>query len=536
MRAFPAVALVVAALAAASCNSTAPAPPSIIHGTLRYADVQDPGGLNPLLRARQAGSDLDALVYGYFFELDDRLRFVPDLATAVPTYANGGISKDGLTLTYQLRHGVRWQDGAPFTSADVVFTTHAILDPKNDVATRAGWDDIASVDAAGPYAVRFHLKKIYAPAIATFFCESGLYPVLPAHLLAKATDLSRAPFDQRPVGTGPFAVTRYVPGASVELVANPTYWRGRPKLDRIVFTVAAQAAIVDGLRAHTIDAWFHPPAPTIEALRAIPGDRVVTGPSLIYTHLDLNEKDPLFDDPRVRKAIDYALDKHAIAALADGLAEPEAADSSPLSWAFDSHVAPFPFDLARSRAMLADAGFTAGPDGMLRKQDKPLEFTITAAVGAPTSEAIEALIRTQLRKVGIAVAVKNYPSSTLFAPFADGGVLYRGDYDAALFSWVAGADPDDSAEYMCDEIPPAGQNDLYWCDDALDAAERGALSTYDRATRKRYYAAVQSELASQSVSIFLFFNRQVFVTTDALRGFAPAPSTTSSWNAWEWST
>jgi ABC-type transport system substrate-binding protein len=88
---------------------------------------------------------------------------------------------------------------------------------------------------------------------------------------------------------------------------------------------------------------------------------------------------------------------------------------------------------------------------------------------------------------------------------------------------------------MCDEIPPVGQNDLYWCDDRLDAAERGALSTYDRSVRKRYYAITQDELASQSVTIFLYFARQVFVTSPDLRGFVPAPATSSNWNTWEWS-
>jgi peptide/nickel transport system substrate-binding protein len=531
----------LAALAAAGCaHAGGPgAGPlrSSVPGTLRYADLQDIQNLNPLLRAQAAGTDLDMFVYGFFFNLDDKMRFVPELATEVPTYANGGISKDGLTITYELRRGVKWQDGAPFTAADVVFTTRAILNPKNDVASRTGWDDIASVEAIGDGEVRFKLKKIYAPAVATFFCESGLYPVLPAHLLAKYPDINHVPFDGAPVGTGPFKFVRRTGADSIELAANPLYWRGRPRLDRVEYEHAPdEATIVAQLRSHRIDAWFRAPSDAYRQLEAIPDIRVQTAPSLAYTHLDLDQKDPLFDDVRVRRAIDYAIDKQAIIeGPAMGLGDPAAADVSPLSWAYEPRVERYPYDPARSRALFADAGWKPGPDGVLRKDGKPFAFAITAVSGAPTSVAIEEALIGQLRAVGAAASMKNVTGDRLFAPFEDGGVLYHGDYDAALFAWVAGVDPDDSSEYMCDEIPPAGQNDVYWCDDALDAAERGALSTYDQPTRRRYYAATQEELASQAATIFLYFNRQVFATSPALHGFVPAPAVTSNWNTWEWS-
>ncbi|MBV8264660.1 MAG: peptide ABC transporter substrate-binding protein, partial [Candidatus Eremiobacteraeota bacterium] len=84
-------------------------------------------------------------IFGLFFNLDDKVHYVPELATVVPTQQNGGISKDGLTITYHLRHGVKWQDGAPFTSHDVVFTVSAILNPKNNLQSRNGWDQIKNV-------------------------------------------------------------------------------------------------------------------------------------------------------------------------------------------------------------------------------------------------------------------------------------------------------------------------------------------------------------------------------------------------------
>jgi len=232
-----------------------------IPGTLRYGDIEDPVGLNPLLRLQAVGTDLDMFIFGFFFNVDDKLNYVPELATEVPTLKNGGISKDGLTITYHLRRGVKWHDRQPFTSRDVVFTTNAILNPKNNLQSRNGWDQIKSIEAVGPYEVRFHLNKIYAPAIATFFCETGEYPVLPAHLLEQYPDINHVPFNSNPVGTGPFKFVKWVHGDRIELVANDQYWRGRPKLQRIIFKIIPKdTTIVVQLKTHEIDAWFRAPA------------------------------------------------------------------------------------------------------------------------------------------------------------------------------------------------------------------------------------------------------------------------------------
>ncbi|HEY7994305.1 MAG TPA: peptide ABC transporter substrate-binding protein [Candidatus Eremiobacteraceae bacterium] len=538
----PRLALLAAALAAAAgCSSSAPSgSPSSTTATapghiLRLVTVGDIDGLNPLLRSQALGTDIDLLVYGYFFELDDKMRYVPDLATEVPSRENGGVSADGLTLTYHLRSGVKWQDGTPFTARDVVFTANAIVRSKSAISSPSGWDDIARVEAIGDDEVRFHLKKLYAPAISTFFCESGLYPVLPAHVLEKYSDITRAPFDH-PIGTGPFRLVRWKRGESIELQANAAYWRGRPKLDDIeYFEAPSTDAAVSILDDGNADGWLRAPAGLYEKLKGLRGFNVESSPTLSYTHLDLNQENRTLDDPRVRKAISLAIDRDALAAKVPGAgADAAYADISPLSWAYEKGKQPKP-DPARARALLRAAGWLAAPGNTLRKGRQTLAFTLSTASDSSTAQAIETLLQQELRGVGIETTIKDYPSDQLLAPYGAGGVVFAGKYDAALFSWTAGADPDDSAEYMCDQIPPKGQNDLYWCDDKLDAAERGALSTYDRTVRKRYYAVTQNELASQAATIVLYFERQASVTPADMRGFAPAPSTSNNWNSWEWS-
>jgi len=517
---------------------TGQATSSTIPGTLRYADISDPNSMNPLLRLEAVSTDLDMLIYGFFFNLDDKMQYIPELALEVPSYQNGGISRDGLTLTYHLRHGVKWHDGYPFTAHDVVFTTNAILNPANNLQARSGWDQIARVEAPDDYTVRFHLKKVYGAAISTYFAEGGLYPVLPAHLLEKYHDINHVAFNTNPIGTGPFKFVKWVRGDHIELVANPKYWRGPPKLQHIIYKIIPKdTTILVQLQTHEIDAWFRAPSNLYTQFQKLQGYKVELTPSLVYSHMDLNMKNPLFSDVRVRQAINYAIDKQRIVQdVSHSVNQLGYSVESPLSWAYNPNVRHYDYDPAKARQLLAQAGWQAGPDGVLVKNGQRLAFNMSAVAGGSTGEATESLVQQNLRNVGIETKVKNYPADLFFAGIQQGGILQAGKYDMAFFAWVAGSDPSgEDSIYSCDWIPPAGQNNLYWCDQTLTRAEKNALATYDETQRKRWYWVAQSEIAEQSPTIIMYFQRQIFITANNFHGFRPAPATSSNWNSWEWS-
>lgn len=162
------------------------------HGTLRMATSLGPNTLNPFLSTQQVEALVQAFALDPLIATDEKGRDVPILAAAVPTLENGGISRDGLTITYKLRHNVRWQDGAPFTSRDVAFSYRAIMNPATTVSTRHGYDEVARVDTPDAYTAVFRLKRPFAPAVHTFFAHSDApYYILPAHLLEKYHDLNR---------------------------------------------------------------------------------------------------------------------------------------------------------------------------------------------------------------------------------------------------------------------------------------------------------------------------------------------------------
>ena len=183
-------ALLAAALLLASCSkggaggaSGAGAPAN--GGTLRVALWAEPTSLNPLLATNTAENFVASLAFDLLVTIDDKGNEVPDLAAVVPTPQNGGISKDGRTITYHLRRNVKWQDGAPFTSADVKFSWQAVMNPNNNVVERRGYDQVKSVDTPDPYTVVFHLKAPFAPFVDTVFGESDdPFRVVPKHILA----------------------------------------------------------------------------------------------------------------------------------------------------------------------------------------------------------------------------------------------------------------------------------------------------------------------------------------------------------------
>src|SRR5579862_7735144 len=197
---------------------------------LRIGISTEPNSLSPLLALNDYEQFVDRLIFDVLVTVDaGGRRLVPRLATQVPTLANGGISKDGLTITYHLRRNVRWHDGVPFTSKDVVFSWHAVLNPANNVLSRRGYDQVASMATPDDYTVVMHMKRLYAPAIDTIFGESDTpFCILPAHLLAQYPNLNQVPFNAAPVGTGPFKFARWLRSDRIVLTANASYFRGAP--------------------------------------------------------------------------------------------------------------------------------------------------------------------------------------------------------------------------------------------------------------------------------------------------------------------
>jgi len=502
-------------------------------GVLRFATGRF-DTLNTVVSAGGSSIYLSYLWGAYLFIADDKMNIVPELATEIPTQANGGISRDGLTITYHLRHGVTWHDGAPFSADDVVFTWHAIMNPKNNVITRLGYDKIASMTAVDPYTVRVTLKEPFAPAVASFFGPGEVpYIILPKHILGDLPDINRAPYNIKPVGTGPFIVDSYDSETGVMLSANPHYWRGRPKLRGIDFRIIPNSnTTLVMLRSNELDVAVVSDSHAHE-LSQDPGIVIVGEPAPQNAFLSINTQRPPFDDVRVRRAIAMAVDRtffvHAfqydVGSVANG-------DEPPFYWAYNPAVRMPAYDPARARQLLEEAGWHLDPStGDRVKNGKRLSLVFTYISERDPDSRFSAIFQNTLRDIGVAVDIKTYPYNVFYNPKSEGGILDGGKFDVASSGWVLGADPDEATLWMCDQYPPQGFNWSFFCDPRIDALERIALTTYDQQKRKQAYWKIQELLAQDVPAIFLSWVDLLYATRDDVHDFHPGEN---FWGSWNW--
>ncbi len=526
-------ALVLLAAALSGCtrahsNSNGARNSWTIPDVLRIAQREDPDNLNPLLGTEVVVVDLAAFWGAWLFRWSDRSELVPELATVEPTQTNGGISRDGLRITYHLRRNVRWQDGAPFTADDVIYTWQQMLNPRNMIVSRVGYDVIARIERVDAYTIVVHLKRPFAPFVNTFFGPANhANVILPKHLLARYPDINHVAYNGLPVGTGPFRIVAYDRNARIEMVGNDKYWRGPPRLRRIDFRIVeSDETMLTELASHDIDAFYRAPASLAPELRGIPGTRLVMTPLDRFTDVGLNASVPGLSDVRVRRALAYAIDRRAlIEKVMHGVALPGDSLHPSFSWSYNPDVARYPYDPRRAATMLAQAGWPAGR----------LHLTLVSFTGSSSMTAAEELLQAQWSRAGVLVTIKNFPSGKLYATLGAGGIEQAGKFDASLENWENGSDPDDSILVMCTMAPPAGWNIYHFCSRELDEAERTALSTYDRAIRATAYRRVQRIVSEQLPFIVLWYEVQVAAINTDFHGYRPAQAVTPFWNVWEWS-
>ncbi len=498
----------------------------------------EPDTLNPMLTDIADVDSLSHLYMSLLLETDDKGRLIPEIATRVPTQQNGDISRDGKTVTYHLRSNVRWQDGAPLTTRDVVFSAHAVLNPANNVATRVGYNDIASIRATNDTTLVVKLRKSFAPFIAYFFAPQNTPAILPAHLLSRYKSLNTVSYNQAPIGSGPYRVVKWRHGDSITFAANPLYWRGKPHIATMTYRIIADPNTrLQQLRTGEISAYFDVDPQLLPQVRAIPEVRVALTPVNDLHVLRFNVRDPILQDVSVRRAIALAIDRpQLLEGATHGSGIIVDADQPQNGWAYDSDIPSIAFNPAAARSALDVAGWKLAPSGMRAKAGKPLALTLAISPqiinGSPL---VASIVQENLRNVGIAVTIKSIPSTMMYAPAAAGGVMASGHFQLAYDAWwTQGPDPEDTWNFACDQMPPNGQNFSRWCDPKANVAMYAADATYGQAQRKADYDIVQQEIVSELPVFTLWQVRMPDAYNEHLHGVKPSPFGSEFWNAWSW--
>jgi len=502
--------------------------------TLRIADIAEPDHLNPLLSTMDLVYDLDSLVFSFLIVANQQGKLVGDLATEVPTLRNGDISKDGRTYIYRLRHGVRWHDGAPFTSRDVKFSWLAVINPNNNTLHREGYDRIARVDTPDDYTVVLHLKERYPPLVTKFFTplQEGVKGILPAHLLAGLHDINQIPFNAHPIGTGPFKFESWERGRRIVLIRNDLYFKGRPRLEKIIFDVVPDDnEILNEVKVHDVDLVTSPPATLYDQYKGLSDVAVSLAPWNAQNILILNQRRPQLRDLAVRKAIALAIDYQGIISKIEHGVGTLAHDILPDVAIGYTENAPYAYDPAAARALLDRSGWRVGPDGTRQKGDQRLDFVIHISAGSANGRLIATYLQQSLRAVGINLAIKMYLYSVIFS---HEGPLYTFKYDLADYSLTLPYDPDNLFYYGCAYWFPKGENIYGYCDRAFDRYEEAGLETDDPVARAKLYHEAEVEFHNTVGVIPLYNVRRVIVRNPDLKNFSTAPASAPWWNAWQW--
>ncbi|MDQ2663693.1 MAG: peptide ABC transporter substrate-binding protein [Candidatus Eremiobacteraeota bacterium] len=507
-------------------------------GVLRIAIQQDVKNLNPLLASNTTDGMISRLMFEPLVSGDDKGNPVPMLATVVPDTTNGGIGKDGLTVTYHLRKDVKWSDGVGFTSKDVKFSWQAVMNPNNNIISRHGYDMISGIDTPDDYTAVIHLKQKFAPFVNTFFAESDQpMPVVPSHILSSYPNLNQIPFNTAPtVGDGPFVFSKWAHGDRIELAANPHFFMGKPKLDKVILRVIPdENTSVNLLRTHDVDWMFQASTNTYPRVKDIAGTHLYFVNVNGYEDVQLNVQRPLLQDVRVRQAVAYATDKQRlIDTLTFGTQKAAIEDQPNVFGWYDPTVKDYPHDLVKAKQLLAQAGWSPGPDGIMQKGGKKLALQLVSNNSNVTRRQGTVQFQAMMKSAGIEVDVKYYPGDILFAPVGEGGILQGGKFDLSWAGWYAGVDPDDSSQLTCVNVAPKGYNYSRYCVPKMESAQKAALETYDAGARKKPYSDIQHLLHADVPEIYFWYIRQMQPISNDFKGFDPNP-VTESWNAWQWS-
>ena len=475
-------------------------------GVLRIAIIGDVT-LNPFTQPQQLPTSqvLKVAFSGLTRYRPGDLEPVPDLATAWRPLENGKVWE------FTLRKGVRWHDGKPLTAADVKFTLENIVNPKVNALFRSQLKPLQRVGVVDETTVRIVLAEPMAalPTVLGF----NIF-ITPKHLLEGKDLNDLSDYAQRPVGSGPFRLKETVKGSHITLDAFPEYFAGAPKLKTVVFKVIPDInTVMAQLRTGELDMAVVE-ATHKEALEKVEhlAFRVSNLPSAFYVGLN-NTRWP-FTDRQVRQAFALGLNRElavqrvvrAGGTLATG---PHAPAFGPY---FNASLKPYPYDVARAKELLAQAGFTPGPDGVLQKDGKRLAFDLMVDKGNPVREQIALFTQQSWKQLGADVRL-NVEEWSVY--IKKGNQLPAGDYDARTSWRITSPDPDKTAEYTT-----GGFNNHYaYSNKEVDRLMAEARQTIDRSKRIALYHKIQELIYQDVPVVWVYYQAEILAMNTRVRDY-----------------
>ena len=399
-------------------------------------------------------------------------------------------------IHFNLRKDVRWHDGAPFTSADVAFTYHAIMDERVASPSSSDFELVSSLETPGPYSVVVRYKKPFSPALL-----SWMQSILPAHLLGKV-EPAKWPeiYNRHPVGTGPFKFERWKTNEFIRLVKNPDYFRGSPWLDSIVFRVLPDPLTLQlAFQTKQVDFWAVEPW-AVSSVEKDPRFDLFSSAGGMYNYIGWNLQRPMFQDVRLRKALAEAVNvPQMIKYIIYGRGVQSTGIFTPKMWFFNPKVRPLPYDPKAAAALLDEAGWKVGSDGIRVKNGTRLSFTLLANNGNEIRKDIATLVQDDLKKIWVEVKVEIYEWSVLLKRFVS-----KGEFDAIVLGWGLGNGFDQYGIWHSSQTHPEELNFIHYNNPKADHLLTDLRQEYNRAEIIRLAGDLQQTIYADQPYLFLF--------------------------------
>lgn len=476
----------VAVTAALAVTASACSSPDDDKGGSRTSAVvgiaYEPETLSPLLGY---GKDGNSKIFDGLLTHDAEMKLKPALAAKLPKVGDGG-----KTYTYELRKGVTFSDGKPFTAKDVVFTYETILDKKTNNAAKTELDALKSVEAKGDDAVVFHLKYPYAP-----FAERTVLPIAPQHV-AGEQDVNTGAFTTKPIGTGPYELVKWSKGEKIVFKANPGYWGGAPKIKNFTMAIIKDDDVrATRLRTGDLDGAILPPN-LAKTFASDGAKKTYAAKTFDYRVVTLPTGNKVAGDTAVRRALDVGVDRKAMVdSILEGAGK-EAYGPVPTDSPWFTRGTERKFDPAKAKKILDDAGWKPGKGGIREKDGVRAEFPLWYLTGDKLRQDHALAYASDAKKLGIKVTVQS-GTWEVIEP--------RMPKDAVLAGGGSPADPDfDQYTLLKSSLAGDGFNNMAHYDNpAVDKALEDARKSGDHAERQAAYDTVQRELVKNPGYTFL---------------------------------
>ena len=479
--------------------------------TFIESSVGDARRLNPVIANDAASGTINDQIFNGLVKYDKDIRLIGDLAE------RWEVTRNGKTITFFLRKGVKWHDGAEFTAEDCLFTYQRLIDPNVATPYSSSYMDVRKAEVKGKYVFRVTYKEPFSPAL-----ESWAIGMIPKHLLA-GKDINTDAFNRNPVGTGPFKFKEWIAGQKIVLEANDDYFEGRPKIDQFVFRIIPDSSTMfQELLSGGVDMMGLNP---LQYLRKSETRRIKENyvkfryPANAFTYLGYNLTSPLFSDIQVRQALSYAINRQAIIdGIVLGIGRPCTGPYAHVSWAYNPNARSYEYDPERARRMLAEAGWDdTNNDGILEKNRKPFRFTIMTNQGNSERIRTAEIFQQNLKAVGIEVNIRVMEWQAFLEQ------IDKRSFDAMILGWSMSRDPDLYDIWHSSKTRKGEYNFIGYKNVEVDRLLVRGRRIFDVEKRKKIYYRIHEILAEEQPYAFLYVPDATPIVHKRFKGIVPAP-------------